>query len=51
MIGLVAGLIVIGIVLLFVMPWVGVPLAIVGVILGLLYLAGFGRSTLHADRR
>jgi hypothetical protein len=45
MIGLALALIVIGIVFLFVFPWVGVPLGIVGVILLVLYLAGFVRRT------
>jgi hypothetical protein len=45
MIGVALGLIVIGIVFLFIIPWVGIPLGIVGVILFAAYLAGFGRRT------
>ena len=43
MIGAALGLIVIGLVLLFVIPWVGIPVGIVGVVLAILYLVGFGR--------
>jgi len=43
MIGAALGLIVIGIVLLFIIPWVGIPVGIVGLVLALLYLVGFGR--------
>jgi hypothetical protein len=42
-IGLGLAMIAIGIVLLFFIPWVGIPVGIVGVILFVLYLAGFGR--------
>lgn len=43
MIGAALGLIVIGIVLLFIIPWVGIPVGIVGVVLALVYFIGFGR--------
>jgi hypothetical protein len=43
MIGIALALIVIGVVLLFLIPWVGVPVGIVGLVLALLYLAGVGR--------
>jgi hypothetical protein len=43
MIGLALALIVIGVVLLFLIPWVGVPVGIVGLVLALLYFAGVGR--------
>jgi hypothetical protein len=43
MIGLALALIVIGVVFLFILPWVGVPLGILGVVLLVLYLAGFAR--------
>jgi Flp pilus assembly protein TadB len=42
-IGAALGLIVIGIVLVFFLPWVGVPVAVVGALLFALYLIGFGR--------
>ena len=43
MIGPALGLIVLGIVLIFFLPWVGVPVALVGLVLLLLFLVGFGR--------
>jgi hypothetical protein len=44
-IGLALALIVVGLILLFILPWVGIPVGIVGVILLILFLAGFGRRT------
>jgi hypothetical protein len=43
MIGLALALIVIGVVLLFIIPWVGIAAGIVGLILAILYVAGIGR--------
>ncbi len=43
MIGIALALIVVGIVLLFALPWVGVPIGIVGLMLLLAFLIGFGR--------
>ena len=43
MIGAGIGLILVGIVILFFLPWVGVPIGLVGLVLLLLYLIGFGR--------
>jgi hypothetical protein len=43
MLGIALALIVIGVVLLFLIPWVGVPVGIVGLVLALLSLAGVGR--------
>jgi len=43
MIGVGIALIVIGIIFLFIIPWVGIPVGIIGIILALLYFAGFGR--------
>jgi Flp pilus assembly protein TadB len=55
MIGVGIALVVIGIVLLFIIPWVGIPVGIVGIVLAALYFAGFGRraarDTSAADRR
>ena len=45
MIGLALALIVIGIVFIFLFPWVGIPLGIVGLLLFIAYLVGFGRRT------
>jgi hypothetical protein len=43
MIGVGLALIVIGVVLLFIIPWVGIAAGIVGLILAILYIAGVGR--------
>ncbi len=43
MIGPALGLIVIGLVLIFFLPSVGVPVALVGLVLLVLFLVGFGR--------
>jgi hypothetical protein len=50
MIGLALALVALGIVLLFIIPWVGIPVAVVGVILAIVYLAGFGRRAATANR-
>ncbi|MES1247255.1 MAG: hypothetical protein ABUS54_06245 [Actinomycetota bacterium] len=44
MIGIGVALIIVGIVFLFVSPWVGIPVGVVGLVLAILYFAGFGRS-------
>jgi hypothetical protein len=43
MIGAALAFVVVGIALIFFLPWVGVPVAILGLVLFLLFLAGFGR--------
>jgi membrane associated rhomboid family serine protease len=43
MIGIALALIVLGVILLFIIPWVGIAAGIVGLILGILYVAGVGR--------
>jgi hypothetical protein len=43
MIGVALALVAIGIVMLFILPWVGIPVGIVGLVLFVAYLAGFGR--------
>ncbi|MFN2628289.1 MAG: hypothetical protein ABR569_06600 [Gaiellaceae bacterium] len=43
MIGLALVLVVLGIVTFFFMPWVGIPAAIIGIVLLGLFLAGFGK--------
>lgn len=50
MIGVGIAFIVVGIVFLFVIPWVGIPVGIVGLFLALLWVAGFGRRTVGRDR-
>jgi hypothetical protein len=43
MIAVALGLVVIGVVMLFVIPWVGIPAGIVGLALLVLWLFGVGR--------
>ena len=43
MIGAALALVLVGIVLIFFLPWVGVPVGVVGLALLVLYLVGFGR--------
>jgi len=44
MIGLALALVVVGIVFLFVIPWVGVAVGLIGLVLGALWLLGLGRG-------
>ena len=41
--------IVVGIVFLFIIPWVGIPVGIVGLVLAILWVAGFGRRAVEGD--
>ena len=43
MIGIAIGLVVIGVLLLFIVPWVGIPAGIVGLVLLAVWLFGAGR--------
>ena len=43
MIGVALALLVAGVVLLFIIPWVGIAAGLVGLILALLYAVGIGR--------
>jgi uncharacterized membrane protein YccF (DUF307 family) len=43
MIGLALAFLVVGVIFLFFIPWVGIPVGIVGVVLAGLYLFGVGR--------
>jgi hypothetical protein len=43
MIGVALGLIVVGVAMLFLIPWVGIPVGAVGMLLLVLYLVGWGR--------
>ena len=49
MIGLGIAFIVVGIVFLFIIPWVGIPVGLVGLVLAILWLAGFGRRAASRD--
>jgi len=43
MIGTAIGLVILGIILLFLFPWAGIVVGVVGVVLAILFLVGFGR--------
>jgi len=47
MIGLAIALVVVGLIFLFVIPWVGLAVGIVGLILLVVWLLGFGRSAVE----
>jgi hypothetical protein len=49
MIGVALAAIVVGIVLFFILPWAGIPIGVVGLILLVLYLAGFGRRAAQSE--
>ena len=51
MIGVAIAFIVVGIVFLFLVPWVGIPVGIVGLVLAVLWVAGFGRRAAGRDTR
>jgi len=50
MIGLALALIVVGVGLLFLVPWIGIPIGAVGLLLAVLYLVGFGRRAAEGTR-
>jgi hypothetical protein len=50
MVGAALALVVIGVVFLFVIPWVGIAVGIVGVALFIAFLAGFGRRAAQSER-
>jgi hypothetical protein len=50
MIGVAIALIVIGIVFAFVIPWVGIVVGIVGLLLFIAFVAGFGRRAADDHR-
>ena len=43
MIGVALALVALGVILLFLIPWIGIAAGVVGLILALLYVAGIGR--------
>jgi hypothetical protein len=55
MIGVAIAFIVVGVVFLFLIPWVGIPVGLVGLVLAILWVAGFGKRAAerdgHADQR
>jgi hypothetical protein len=50
MIGVGIALVAVGIIFLFIIPWVGIPVGIVGLILAVMWLAGFGRRAADPNR-
>ncbi len=50
MIGVAIALVVIGIVFAFVIPWVGIAVGIVGLLLFIAFVAGFGRRAADDHR-
>lgn len=50
MIGLGIAFVVVGIIFVFIIPWVGIPIGIVGIILAILWFAGFGRRAARGDQ-
>ena len=49
MIGVGIAFILVGIIFLFIVPWVGIPVGIVGLVLAILWVAGFGRRAAQGD--
>jgi membrane associated rhomboid family serine protease len=50
-IGVAIAFIVLGIVFLLVIPWVGIAAGLVGIVLAILWVAGFGRRAAGRDER
>ena len=49
MIGVGIAFIVLGVIFLFVIPWVGIAAGLVGIVLAILWVAGFGRRAARRD--
>jgi hypothetical protein len=49
-IGIAIALVVLGVIFLFVIPWVGIAAGVVGLVLAGLYIAGFGRRATSEHR-
>jgi Flp pilus assembly protein TadB len=43
-------LLIVGVVFLFLLPWVGIPVALVGLVLAILWIAGFGRRAIRGEQ-
>jgi Flp pilus assembly protein TadB len=50
MIGVGIAFVIVGIVFLFIIPWVGIPVGIVGLVLSILWVAGFGRRAMRGEQ-
>ena len=51
MIGVGIAFIVLGVIFLFVIPWVGIAAGLVGIVLAIIWVAGFGRRAAGRDER
>ena len=49
-IGLGLALVIVGVIFLFVIPWVGIPIGLIGLALAVLWLLGFGRRAAAGGR-
>jgi hypothetical protein len=49
MIGVGIAFIVVGVLFLFIVPWVGIAAGVVGLVLAILWVAGFGRRAVSRD--
>jgi Flp pilus assembly protein TadB len=49
MIGVAIAFILVGVVFLFLVPWVGIPVGVIGLVLVILWMAGFGRRIVARD--
>jgi hypothetical protein len=49
MIGVGIALVIVGIIFLFLVPWVGIPVGIVGLLLAIFWFAGFGRRAARGE--
>jgi hypothetical protein len=49
-IGIGIALVILGVVFLFLVPWVGIPVGIVGLVLAGLWFAGFGRRAARGEQ-
>lgn len=50
MIGLGIAFIIVGLIFFFTLFWVGVPVALIGIVLVVLYFAGFGRRAARGEQ-
>ncbi|HZT93419.1 MAG TPA: hypothetical protein VE985_02940 [Gaiellaceae bacterium] len=49
MIGVGIAFIVVGVIFLFIIPWVGIAAGVVGLVLAIFWVAGFGRRAAEGD--
>jgi NADH:ubiquinone oxidoreductase subunit 3 (subunit A) len=49
-IGVAIAFVLLGVLFLFLIPWVGIPVGILGLVLVVLWMAGFGRRAVQQDQ-